>query len=160
MPLSIQIEAEIWVNPQDIANIFNELFANIADAINVTRGSNGTHDALKDFVNHRTQDSTSNFDIPLVTEDYVLKELQSLEDAKSVGLDGLPAKLMRLGPKAITPSVTKIFNTSIKCGIYPDEWKIAKVVPIYKKGSRQDPSNYRPISILSTLSKLLERHIY
>ena len=49
---------------------------------------------------------------------------------------------------------------SIKSGIFPDIWKTAKVVPIHKKGSTQDRGNFRPISILSTLSKLIERHIH
>ncbi len=66
-------------DPPNIANSFNELFANIADARNITRGSNGTHDDdIKDFVNHRTQDSTTKFDIPPVTEGFLLKELQFL----------------------------------------------------------------------------------
>ena len=145
---------KILSDPQDIANSFNELFANIADAINVPEGTNGTHHALKDFVNHRTENSTTNFDIPPIAEEFVLKEVQSLEDAKSVGLDGLPTKLLHLGANAITSSVTKIFNTSIESEFYPDEWKVAKVVPIHKNGSIQDRGNFHPISILSTLSKL------
>ena len=94
-----------------------------------------------------------------MTEEFVLKELQSLEDAKSVGLDGLTAKLLCLSAKVITQSVTIIFSVSIESGSYPDEWKVAKVVPIHKKGSIQDHGNFCPISILSTLSKVLERHI-
>ena len=52
-----------------------------------------------------------------------------------------------------------MINQSISCGFFPDELKIAKVTPIYKKGDRSDPGNYRPISILPTLSKIYERHV-
>ncbi len=89
-----------------------------------------------------------------------LKELLSLEDGKAVGLDGLPPRLLRLAAPAIAAPLTRIFNMSITSGILPDEWKTAKVVPIHKKDSTQDRDNFRPISILSTLSKLLETHIH
>ncbi len=69
--------------------------------------------------------------------------------------------VLRLLPN-LSPSFNELFanNMSIESGIYPDEWKVAKVVPIHRKGSIQDPGNFRPISILSTLLKLLERHIH
>ena len=52
-----------------------------------------------------------------------------------------------------------MINQSITCGFFPDDLKIAKVTSIYKKGDRSDPGNYRPISILPTISKFYERHV-
>ena len=59
----------------------------------------------------------------------------------------------------ITKPITHLINISIKEGIFPDDLKMAKITPIYKKGERSDPGNYRPISILPTLSKIIEKHI-
>ena len=61
---------------------------------------------------------------------------------------------------SITPSVTKLFNLSLQSGTFPDDWKFARIVPIPKSGDPTNPFNYRPISILPLLSKLLERHVY
>ena len=57
-------------------------------------------------------------------------------------------------------SLTNIINYSIKTGIFPDQWKLARVSPIFKSGAQTDVGNYRPISILPVLSKILEKHVY
>ena len=89
-----------------------------------------------------------------------LKHLQSLTDGKAVGLDGLSPRLLRTAASVISVPLTKLINLSISTGIFPDEWKMAKVVPLHKKGSTLDRGNYRPVSVLSTLSKLLEKHVH
>lgn len=63
------------------------------------------------------------------------EELSKLNDAKSVGLDGISPKLLRLGATAIAPSITWILNLSITTCTFADVWKVAKVVPIHKQGS-------------------------
>jgi len=60
---------------------------------------------------------------------------------------------------SITPAVTELFNISIRLGELPDEWKVSRVSPIPKTDKHSDPGSYRPISLLSILSKLLEKHI-
>ena len=55
--------------------------------------------------------------------------------------------------------ISKIFNLSYETGVVPLSWKLANITPLYKKGSRLDPANYRPISITSTLCKLMEKQI-
>ena len=61
---------------------------------------------------------------------------------------------------AITPGLTRLFNLSLTTGCFPDDWKLARVVPVPKSSDHSSPSNYQPISILLILSKLLERHVY
>ena len=51
----------------------------------------------------------------------------------------------------VSPSLTAIFAKSIETGIFPDEWKLARVTPIFKKGKRDDPNNYQPISVIPRL---------
>ena len=60
---------------------------------------------------------------------------------------------------SIIPALTKLFNLSSKLGTLPSEWKLGQVNPVPKLGSKSDPANYRPISLLSILSKFLEKHI-
>ncbi|CAL4087967.1 unnamed protein product, partial [Meganyctiphanes norvegica] len=58
------------------------------------------------------------------------------------------------------PALEKIFNLALTTGVYPDNLKIAKVIPIFKKGSPTSVNNYRPISILSTINKIFEKILY
>ncbi|CAB3994911.1 Hypothetical predicted protein [Paramuricea clavata] len=60
----------------------------------------------------------------------------------------------------IAPSLTEILTKSIHTGIFPDEWKEARVSPVYKNDAKNDPSNYRPISVIPTVSKIFEKIIF
>jgi hypothetical protein len=90
----------------------------------------------------------------------VEKSLLNLNPTKAPGPDGIPTKILKDYAKEIAPTLTTIFNTSLKVGIVPKDWKRANVCAIHKKGKKCDPSNYRPISLLPVCSKILERCIY
>ena len=79
---------------------------------------------------------------------------------KATGLDDLSAGFIKDGARVIAPMITHIVNMSIRQGIIPDDLKRARVIPIHKKGRRTDPSMYRPISILSSISKVMEKVIH
>lgn len=66
---------------------------------------------------------------------------------------------MELALKYLNFVKTSIVNNCIQSGVFPDELKLANVILLYKGGPKHDPNNYRPISILPTLSKIFERHI-
>ena len=59
----------------------------------------------------------------------------------------------------LAPSITALINKSIETATFPSHLKVAKIFPIYKSGTKADPTNYRPISILPTFSKIFEKHI-
>ena len=59
----------------------------------------------------------------------------------------------------VSPSLTLIFGKSIETGIFPDEWNLARMTPIFKKGKRDDPNNYRPISVIPTIATTFEKCI-
>ena len=68
--------------------------------------------------------------------------------------------MLKATATSIANSVTILFNKSIKLGALPEEWKLSAVNPILKRGAKDSPKNYQPISLLSILSKLLERHMH
>ena len=95
-----------------------------------------------------------------VKEDYIYKELKTLNSYKSTGIDNIPARFIRDGAKPLAKPITYLVNLSISTGIVPNELKLAKVKPLYKKNSKKDIGNYRPVSILCIISKILEKSVY
>ncbi len=83
-----------------------------------------------------------------------------LNASKSTGIDGIPARFVKDGASVLKIPVTFIVNMSIDSGVVPDEMKSARVGPIYKKSSPLEVGNYRPVSILIVISKILERSIH
>ena len=89
----------------------------------------------------------------------VAKLLKELDEKKASGPDNISAKILRLAADELAPALTLIFNSSIKTGDLPDDWRTANITPIFKKGDRTTASNYRPVSLTSISCKLLE-HIF
>ena len=94
------------------------------------------------------------------TEDIVLKLLKNIDISKAAGVDNLPGRLLKDGAVILAKPITKICNFSIKLKFFPDPCKLAKLKPIFKKGSRIDPSNYRPISLLPLISVIFEKIVH
>ena len=86
--------------------------------------------------------------------------IQSMPLNKACGLDGISCRLLKEAAPVITTSLTYIINLSIRSGIFPDDWKIARVSPVFKEDIKSDPNNYRPISVLPIVSKLIERIVF
>ena len=92
----------------------------------------------------------------VVSESGVCKLLSNLQIHKATGPDDIPARLLKDLAAELSPVFTLFFQTSLDQGEVPDDWKKANVVPIYKKGERNHPGNYRPISLTSISCKMLE----
>ncbi len=86
--------------------------------------------------------------------------LEELQVSKSTGLDDIPARLLRDAADIIAPTIRFIVNLSLENFIFPSDMKLAKIIPLFKKGNRCDPGNYRPISILSVAYIILEIIVY
>jgi hypothetical protein len=91
----------------------------------------------------------------------VEKAIKKLDTTKPTGADGIPPIFYKLCSSTITPILVHIFNNMIKSGEFPNEQKKAVIIPLYKgSGAKSNPRNFRPISIISTFSKLLEGMLY
>ena len=86
--------------------------------------------------------------------------LRPINYNRATGLDGIPGKILKLAADILFPSLTKLFNQSLIKGIYPDDWKIAKVVPVFKNGPKNSLNNYRPISIISAVAKIFGKLVH
>ena len=78
---------------------------------------------------------------------------------KATGLDGIPSRFVRDSAPMISEPLSHIINLSIIQGSVPDDLKSARVVPLFKKNDKTEVGNYRPVSILSVISKVLEKVI-
>ena len=87
----------------------------------------------------------------------VFAALRSLNPDKALGPDGIPGRILKETAQQIAPSLTLLFNKSLHSAVVPDEWKLANVVPVFKRGIKEHVQNYRPISLLCIVSKVLER---
>ena len=110
---------------------------------------------LQDFYSQYIKPGS--FILSVVSQASVFKLVSALNPSKGTGPDLLPPRFLKDSAEVITPFITHIINLSITTGVVPTAFKKARVIPLFKKGSKLDPNNYRPVSILCTLSKVLER---
>ena len=89
----------------------------------------------------------------------VAKKIEAMKNNKSPGLDGIPPKLLTETAEQISTPIARAFNLSLKEGVVPFEWKEANIIPLLKKGSRNKSENYRPVSLIWVICKLLKRLI-
>ncbi|KAI8490702.1 hypothetical protein Bbelb_314950 [Branchiostoma belcheri] len=90
--------------------------------------------------------ATSTFAFSPITVEFVTEQLSQVKLKKATGLDNIDNRLLKVGAQILAPSLTKLFNKSLDTGEFPTKWKQAKITPIYKKGDKTSPSNYRPVS--------------
>ena len=100
------------------------------------------------------------FQFSPVTEETINDILKNLDITKSAGIDNIAAIFIRDGAEILASPIAQLCNLSISTSLFPDDCKSAKVIPLYKKGCKTDPKNYRPISLLPLISKIIEKVIH
>ncbi|CAB3997753.1 Hypothetical predicted protein [Paramuricea clavata] len=106
------------------------------------------------------QPCRSEFNLRTITTTELIQKIGKTNLNKAPGLDKMPIKLIKLAGDAIHDSLLHIFNLVLGTGIFPDDLKLAKIIPIHKEGDKAECGNYRPISVIPTVAKILEKIIY
>ena len=146
-------------NTSEIVEMFNDYFTKLAEnLISESPEHTRTFDVLSEYTKSKLN-STEIFKLEKIDANDVLLMLGKLDTSSAAGIDSLGPKLLKLAAPILCKPISILINKSITSGKFPDELKLAKVTPIFKKGDKSKPENYRPISILPTLSKIYERHI-
>lgn len=137
---------EVLTSSYDKANLFASIFSS-----NSSLDDSG-HD-LPDF----PVKTAESLDSVRITPKMVSKVISKLDASKASGPDGIPVLVLKMCSPELSSILSKLFNCCLSKSCFPSCWKLASVVPVFKNnGERSDPRNYRPVSLLSTVSKIFE----
>ena len=139
-------------NKKLISNRFNSFFANV--------GKNMAAELPHQPLNICSESVQSSFALYDSDPIEVSELIEKLDPKKSSIRGSIPAKFLKISKDIVAPYISYLFNKCAESGVYPQVLKTAQVIPIYKKGTKSECSNYRPISLLSTLNKLFEKMLY
>ena len=152
-PTSILVDDKLIIDSKEIATEYNNYFSNIANKLRgkiFNRNQN-----FKSFL----QDSNENsFFISPTTKEEVIGIIDKLDCTKGLGPHSIPTNIFKVIKLIVSESLVDIINMSFNTGIYIDKLKVSQVIPVYKgKGNNLNCCNYRPISLLSNIDKIVEK---
>ncbi len=139
---------------EDIANLLNDHFCTVGEKVQGGISGNST---LEDFP---PPPHPPIFDLRPVCIDDVCEVINGMKSSQSCSIDGITSNIVKAAKTELCPVLTYLFNLSIVKKCFPDCWKLASVTPLFKSGDTNSCDNYRPISVLPTLGKCLERIVY
>ena len=144
------------------AEEFNNFFANVGKTTyNLTQQIlPSSYSSSSDLCTTKITCNSMKFRPQPVDINTIILTVKGLNETRSVGSDGISLKFVKDSLCIIAFYLTFIINTSIVTGVFPQDWKNAYVIPLFKKGDFNDVNNFRPISILPVLSKILEKIVF
>ena len=155
MPASLNIEGRKITKDSDILEALNHHFVSVGPKLASKIEQNASNDPLKHIDNE-----PNTMRLTPVDDNYVPKAIRQLKNGKAPGPDKIPTMLIKDAADLICKPLKMVFNSSLRKGIFPDVWKLARVTPIFKSGSKSEANNYRPISVMSVFSRILERIVH
>ena len=147
----IKTEKGIISDPFAIGNKFNEFYTSVASKLVSKIRTKSTYHK---FLDPKQPDSMF---LQPTNKSEIEKIIKSLDSNKSSDIYGMSPKLLKILSPAISETLSNIFNKSFALGVLPDQMKLATITPIFKGGSKLDVSNYRPVSVLPIISKVLQK---
>lgn len=150
-PSKIELNHNVYTGSKTIANAFNEYFAGIGSKL--AQSIPSVNRTPCSFLPARLQNS---FYLNPVTSYEIENEILNLNCTKSTGPFSIPINILKIVKTFVSKPLEVIFNISFQTGIVPDKFELARVIPVFKDGSKIQLSNYRPISLLSVFNKILE----
>ena len=145
------IHGDVLKNPTEISEAFNNYFVNVGSDLERNLPNSST-----DPLSYLPNRNPSNMPVPLASITDISTAIKSLK-SKSCRVDDFSPVILKRNCHLIASPLTDLFNQSVLQGKFPTKLKIAKVLPLYKKGSKCDLNNYRPISLLNIFSKVFEK---
>ena len=142
-----------------VANELNDFFTKILEQLGKDDHSSDSvfdDSKLKKFISSRLSPTTS-FVIPEIKPQQVSDIITKIYANKATGHDGLSAKTLKHVAPSFIHQLCRLLNLSIATNTFPDKWKVGQVTPLHKGGQHRERNNYRPISVLSVLSKIIEK---
>ena len=149
-----RINNKIVTDPQEVADGFVDFFTDIGGKLDKIIPRSDRHPST--YITKQYQ--LSMFLIP-TDQIEIKKTIKKLKDC-AVGWDGIPAKLLKDNTETLSTILSHLINLSFTSGIFPKEMKVANLIPIFKAGDTEIIGNYRPVSLLTTISKVFERSFY
>ena len=153
-------DGKIISDQKDVCNVFNEFFVNVAKDIGSNNDSDYNSHPSITKIHENQEEQPDTFTFTPVDATYVQKSISKLQTKKATGVDGISAKILKTCSNTMSQPISKLINYSFETRNFPSSLKQAQVIPIYKKKDPLDKQNYRPVSILPTISKIFERAIH
>ena len=153
---SLNINGDKISDPQTITDSFNNFFSQIGDNLAANFAGNNTNEYKKYLGSPANQSML----LYKISQNEIKNAIKNLKNSNSSGDDEITSTFVKLSAPVLIPALHMIYNLSLTSGVYPHKLKIAKVVPIHKKGDSTSMNNYRPISILSTINKIFEKILH
>ena len=144
-----------------ISKIFKNFFSNLAKSLLIKIPSTPDKYNLQSVIRYYSSFMISDdFCLSNTSEEKILKIMTNIEISKAAGADKLSCSFLKDGANILAKPISTLCNLSISQGVFPNACKVKKLKPIFKKGKKTDPSNYRPVSLLPSISKIIERVIH
>ena len=154
---NLTVEGQTIKGNKEIASSLNEYFCSIGNKL-----SEKIPEIASPFLrgDYPFQDTPDGFSFSAITRDKLSSTLNQMKSSHGSGHDGIASFYLKTAMPVISESLCYLFNKPLLAGKFPEDWKIARIAPIFKNGAKDERSNYRPISVLPFVTRLFEKLLF